>query len=85
MSSPKTVENNGKMRISEKPDKVYIVGNVLMRAIENVIFIQFEPPCQKLWAFMSNLPKQLARYGHVTWLCLQILKFLFFVWFCIKF
>ena len=25
-----------------------------MRAIKNAIFIEFEPLCQKLWAFMSN-------------------------------
>ena len=29
-------------------------------------FIEFEPLCQKLWAFMSNLPKLLTKYGHVT-------------------
>ena len=25
-----------------------------MRAIQNVLFIEFEPLCQKLWAFLSN-------------------------------
>ena len=29
---------------------------------KNVIFIEFEPLCQKLWAFMSNLPKPLTKY-----------------------
>ena len=33
---------------------------------KKVIFIEFEPLCQKLWAFMSNLPKPLTKYGHVT-------------------
>ena len=53
MSLPKTIENNGKMRTSAEPNKIYIVRKVLMRAI---IFIEFEPLCQMLWAFMSNLP-----------------------------
>ena len=25
-----------------------------MRAIQNVLFIEFEPLCQKLWPFLSN-------------------------------
>ena len=33
---------------------------------KNVIFIEFEPLCQKLWVFMSNLPKPLTQYSHVT-------------------
>ena len=33
---------------------------------KNVIFIEFEPLCQKLWVFMSNLPKPLIKYDHVT-------------------
>ena len=33
---------------------------------KNVIFIEFEPLCQKVSAFMSNLPKILTKYGHVT-------------------
>ena len=37
-----------------------------MRASQNVIFIEFEPLCQKVWAFVSNLPKPLTKYGHVT-------------------
>ena len=56
MSLPKTMENNGKMRTSSEPNKIYIIRKVLMRAIKNVTFIEFEPLCQKLWAFMSNLP-----------------------------
>ena len=28
--------------------------------------IEFEPMCQKLRAFMSNLPRPLTKYGHVT-------------------
>ena len=39
-----------------------------MRAIQNAIFIEFEPLCKKLWTFMSILPKPLTKYGqcHVT-------------------
>ena len=29
-------------------------------------FLEFEPLFHKLWAFMSNLPKPLTKYGHVT-------------------
>ena len=56
MSLPKTLENNGKMRTTAEPNKMYIVRKVLMRAVKNVVFIEFEPLCHKLWAFMSNLP-----------------------------
>ena len=54
MSLPKTMENNGNMRTSVEPNKMYIVLKVLMRAIQNVAFSEFEPLCQKLWAFMSS-------------------------------
>ena len=47
-------KNNRKMRTSAKPNKLYIIQKVLMRAIQNILFIEFEPLCQKLWAFMSN-------------------------------
>ena len=36
------------------PNKLYIIRKVLMRAIQNVLFIEFIPLCQKLWAFLSN-------------------------------
>ena len=42
------------MRISLEPNKKCIVQKVLMRAIQNVPFIEFEPLCQKFWAFMSS-------------------------------
>ena len=32
--------------------------------LKNVIFIEFEPLCQKFWAFVSNLPTPLTKYGH---------------------
>ena len=46
--------NNGEMRISAKPSKLYVIQKVLMRAVQNVLFIEFEPLCQTLWAFLSN-------------------------------
>ena len=49
------------MRTSAEPNKIYIVRKVSMRAIQkNVIFIEFEPLCQKLWAFMSSFTMTLA-------------------------
>ena len=62
------MDNNGNMRTSVEPNKIYIVGNVLMRAIQNVILIEFEPLCQTLWTFMLNLPKSLTKLWsfHVT-------------------
>ena len=54
MSIPKTMENNGEMRTYAKPNKLCISRKVLMRAIQNVLFIEFEPLCQTLWAFLSN-------------------------------
>ena len=50
MSLPKTMESNGKMWNQTK----YIVRKVLMR---DVTFIEFEPLCQKLWAFMTSFTK----------------------------
>ena len=38
MSLPKTMENNWKMRTSAEPNKIYIVGKVLMRAIQKCNF-----------------------------------------------
>ena len=48
------MENNEKMRTSAKPNKLYIIRKVLMKAIQNVLFIEFEPLCQKLWPFLKN-------------------------------
>ena len=71
---PKTMANNGKMRTSTESHKMYIFCKVLMRAIQKCNFIEFEPLCQKLWAFMSNLPSPLTKYGHVMWLWRRIPK-----------
>ena len=38
MSLPKTMENNGEMRTLAEPNKIYIVGKVLMRAIQKCNF-----------------------------------------------
>ena len=77
-SLPKTMENNGEMRTSSKPNKLYIIRKVLIRAIQKCTFlIEFEPLCPKLWAFLSNLAFfkcPLTKYGHVTWLKKQISK-----------
>ena len=64
MSLPKTMEDNGKMRTSAEPNKIYIVGKVLMSAIKNVFFIEFEPLYQKLWAFFN-----FAKTIHQIWSC----------------
>ena len=37
-----------------------------MRAIQKCNFIEYQQLRQKLWAFMSNLPKPRTKYGHVT-------------------
>ena len=39
---------------SAKPNKFYVIRKVLIIAIKNVLFIEFEPLCQKLWTFMSD-------------------------------
>ena len=38
MSLPQTMEDNGKMRTSAEPNKIYIVRKVLMRAIQKCTF-----------------------------------------------
>ena len=38
MSLPKTMENNEKMQNSAETDKIYIVGKVLLRAIQKCNF-----------------------------------------------
>ena len=34
--------------------QIYIVRKVSVKAIQNLTFIEFEPLCQTLWAFMSS-------------------------------
>ena len=51
---------------------------------KTVLFIEFEPLCQKLWALLSNfgiftMPAHQIRYGHVTWLKMQISTIFYFV------
>ena len=48
MSLLKTMENNGKMRTSGEPNKIYIVGKVLMRAIQKCNFYW-------IWATVSKV------------------------------
>ena len=51
MSLLKTMENNGKMQTSAEQNKIYIVGKVLMRAIQNVTLL--------------NLSHCVKSYGHL--------------------
>ena len=52
------------MRISEKPNKFYIIRKVLMRAIQKCSFIEFGLLCKKLWSFF------LSNFGsHQIWSC----------------
>ena len=52
------------MRISEKPNKFYIIRKVLMRAIQKCSFIEFGLLCEKLWSFF------LSNFGsHQIWSC----------------
>ena len=48
MPLPKTMENNKKMRSSAEPNKIYIIGKVLLRVIQKCNFIEFDPLCQTL-------------------------------------
>ena len=48
------MEDNGKMQTSAEPNKIYIIRKELRELSKNVTFIEFEPLCQKLWAFMSS-------------------------------
>ena len=36
------IKNNGKIRTSAKPEKLYIIRKVMMKLSENVIFIEIE-------------------------------------------
>ena len=49
-----------------EPNKISIVQKVLMRAIQKITSIKFEPLSQKLWAVMGtyNLPTT-----HQIWSC----------------
>ena len=44
-----------KLRISTKPNKLYVIRKVLIRAIKSVIFMEFEPLYQKLREFLPNI------------------------------
>ena len=61
-------KNNGKIRTSAKPNKLYIIRKLLMRAIENVLFIEFEPLCQTLWAFFVKF-RLFKMPAHQIWSC----------------
>ena len=44
-------KNNGKIRISSKLGKLYIIRKEVMKASQNVSFIEIESLNQKLWPF----------------------------------
>ena len=79
------MEDNGKMRTSGEPNKISIARKVLTRAIQNVFFIEFEPLCQKLYAFMSNLPNHSPNMVMSRDPGFKFRIFLFFALFDIKF
>ena len=53
------------MRTLAEPNKIYIVGKVLMRAIKKCIFIEFEPLCQKL----MDIYIKFTKITHQVWSC----------------
>ena len=76
MSLPRQSKTIGKFGPRRNQTKYISLERFWWELFKNVTFVEFEPLFQKLWAFLSNLPKQLTKYGHVTWLWLQIQKFL---------
>ena len=50
-SLPKQWQN---LDLLETKQNIYIIQKVLMRAIQDEVFVEFEPLCQKLWIFLSN-------------------------------
>ena len=65
MSLSKTVENNGKMRTSPEPNKIYIIRKVLMRAIQKCNF-------HWIWATVSKVLGIFVKFNITTneiWSC----------------
>ena len=60
MSLPKTMENNGEMRTSAKPNKLYINRKVLMRAIQKCTSYW-------IWATMSKVVGIFVKFWHFLW------------------
>ena len=56
MSLPKTMETMGKCGPPRNQTKYILFERFWLELFKNVTFIEFELLCQKLWAFMSNLP-----------------------------
>ena len=74
----KTMENNGKMRTSAEPNKIYIVRKALKRAIQKCNFYWILSHCVKSYGHLCQvLPWPLTKYGHVTWPWLKISNFYF--------
>ena len=78
MSLPKTLAKFAPPRNQTR----YISFERYWRAIQNVLFIEFEPLCQTLRAFCQMLALfmiPLTKYGHVMWPKMQISKLFYFV------
>ena len=92
MSLPKTMENNGKMRTSAEPNKIYIVQKVLMRAIQKLGLITCNlNQCRALNRFWNkNYDKNKTNLGEnrsyqLRTLLISVLFFRFFSAFPVKF
>ena len=72
MSLPKTMEKQWENAdLCGTKQNIYRSKGFDESCPKNITFIEFEPRCQKLWAFMSS-------FGHVTWPWLQISKIFIF-------
>ena len=70
-------KNNGKIRTSVKPNKLYVIRKVLIRAIQNVLSIEFVPLWKSYGHFgqiLAFLRFPLTKYGRATWPKKQISK-----------
>ena len=75
-------KNNGKMRTSTKPNKLYIIRKVLMRAIQKFTFYWIWITMSKVMGiylkFWHFLRCPLSKYGQITWPKKQISKKFYF-------
>ena len=70
----KTIENKGKMWTSAVPNKIYIVGMVLMRGYSKSNFYWIWATVSKIMGIYVNFTKPLTKYAHVKWPWLHISK-----------
>ena len=75
-------KNNGETRTSVKPNKLYIIRNVLMRVIQKCTFYwiwgHYVKSYGHLCQILAFLRCPLSKYGHVTWPKKQISKKIYF-------